>query len=64
MDAADEQSGPSVDDALEIRAVDAGLAEEEGEDGDYVGDLGGEDFWAHVDDAAELDGGEGERGGD
>lgn len=38
LDAADEQSGPSVDDALEVRAVDASLAEEEREDGDYVGD--------------------------
>lgn len=60
LDAAGEQSGASVDDALEIGAIDAGLTEEEGEDGDDVGDSGGEDFGAHAGDAAELDGGEAE----
>lgn len=60
LDAAGEQSGASVNDAPEIGAVDAGLPEEEGEDGDDVGDPGGEDFGAHAGDSAELDGGEAE----
>lgn len=78
LDAAGKQSGASIEDAAEIGAVDAGLAEEEGEDGDDFGDSGGEDFGAHANEAAELrgveaDGGEeemdggfyvGERGGE
>lgn len=58
LDAADEQPRPSVDDALEIGAVDVDLAEQEGEYGDYVGDSRGEDFGAHTGDSAELDGSE------
>ncbi|KAL6988524.1 hypothetical protein U1Q18_014276 [Sarracenia purpurea var. burkii] len=47
-----------MDDAAEVGAVDAGLAEEEAEDGDQGGDPTGEDFWAHGDDTAEVGGGE------
>lgn len=64
LDATGEQSGPSVDDPLEIRAVDAGLADEEGENRSHVGDFKGEKLRAHPDDAAELDGGEVESGDD
>lgn len=42
--------------------MDAGFAEEEGEDGDELGDWGGEDFGAHADEAAEFRGGEVEGG--
>lgn len=52
LDAAGEQSGASIEDAAEIGAVDTGLAEEEGEDGDDFGDSGGKDFGAHANEAA------------
>lgn len=58
LDAAGEQPGPSVDGVPEVRTIDAGLSEEEGKDGDNVGDSRGEYFGAHANNSAELDGGE------
>lgn len=58
LDGAEEETGAAVDDAAEVGALDAGFAEEEGEDGDEGGDFGGEDFGAHGGDAAEVGGGE------
>lgn len=41
LDAAGEEPRTAVDDTAEIGTLDAGLAEEEGKDGDEGGDLGG-----------------------
>lgn len=56
LDAAGEQSRPSVDHAAQIGAVDAGLPDQEGEDRDDVGNPRRQDLRAHSDNAAELDG--------
>ncbi|KAJ6968369.1 hypothetical protein NC653_036357 [Populus alba x Populus x berolinensis] len=39
---------------FQIRAVDAGFTKKEGDDWGDSGRSGGEDFWAHGDDSAEL----------
>lgn len=57
-DVRDEETRPAVDDAVEVAALDASLAEEEGEDGSKGFGAGGEDLRAHAADAAELTGGE------
>lgn len=62
LDAAGEQSRPSVDHAPQIGAVDAGLPNQEREDRDDVGNPRSEDLRAHSDDAAELHGGDSEGG--
>lgn len=56
----DEEAGAATDDASEIAALDAGLAEEEGDGGGEVGGGGGEDLGAHAAGAADLGGGEAE----
>lgn len=58
MDVAREKAGTAMDDAAELVAGDMGFAEEEGEDGDDVGERGGEDFGAHGYGAAEVGRGE------
>lgn len=57
-DVGDEEPRSAVDDAAEVAALDASLAEEEGEDGSKGFGAGGEDLRAHAADAAELAGGE------
>jgi len=56
LDVAGEEPRPAVDDTAEIRAVDASLTEEEGEDRDEGRDLGGEDLGAHCDHTADVGG--------
>ena len=55
--AAGKEAGAAVKDAAEVGSGDAGLAEEESEDGGEVEDLGGEDLGAHGGDAANAGGG-------
>lgn len=45
-----------MDDVAEGISGDAGLPEEEGEDGDDVGGFEREDVWAHGGDSAEVGG--------
>lgn len=62
LDAAAEQPGAAADGAAQVGAVNAGLAEEEGDDRGEVGYLEAENLGAHAGDAAEVDGGEVEGG--
>jgi len=56
LDVAGEEPWAAVDDTAEVGAIDAGLAEEEGEDRDEGRDLGGEDLGAHCDHTADVGG--------
>lgn len=55
---AGKEAGAAMDDVAEGVAGDAGLAEEEGEDGNDGGGFQREDVGAHGGDAAEVCGGE------